>query len=302
MKRKIARIGPSTLMISLPTKWVKKNNLSKGDELNIEEDNNTLIIDSSLNPKSKKITLNVSKFGIMTGRVIGALYKSGYDEMKIEYNLPSTIEIIQNELSKGFIGVDIIHHTENYCIIKSMATLNHEEIDNSIRRLFRLLIDNAQESYIAVKDDNFKQLINIASKDLNINKFSDFSRRLLNKFGYKKQDKTNLIYFIAEELENIGDKYASLCRCISSNETNVSKEVLSVYKEINDFLVQYYELYYNFTEKDCSNFGDRHYTIIREIDKLYPKLNKEQSKILAKLESILVSIFDLNGPLLSCRY
>jgi hypothetical protein len=37
IKRKVILHGPSTLTVSLPSKWVKNHNIKKGDELNIEE-------------------------------------------------------------------------------------------------------------------------------------------------------------------------------------------------------------------------------------------------------------------------
>ena len=33
MQRKVIQQGPSTLMVSLPSKWVKENNIKKGEEL-----------------------------------------------------------------------------------------------------------------------------------------------------------------------------------------------------------------------------------------------------------------------------
>ena len=35
MQRKVNQIGPSTLMVSLPSKWVKRYNVKKGDSLEL---------------------------------------------------------------------------------------------------------------------------------------------------------------------------------------------------------------------------------------------------------------------------
>ena len=40
MKRKINRVGPNTLTVSLPSKWAKRYGLRKGDEINLEEQTN----------------------------------------------------------------------------------------------------------------------------------------------------------------------------------------------------------------------------------------------------------------------
>ena len=44
MKRKVAQIGPATLMVSLPSKWVKRNKVKKGQEVDVIEDNTKLTV------------------------------------------------------------------------------------------------------------------------------------------------------------------------------------------------------------------------------------------------------------------
>ena len=46
MKRKIVQHGSSSLTVSIPYKWIQKYNLNKGDEINIEENGNSLILSS----------------------------------------------------------------------------------------------------------------------------------------------------------------------------------------------------------------------------------------------------------------
>ena len=44
MKRKVNKVGPTTLSITLPSKWVKENNIKKGDELELDLKNNNISI------------------------------------------------------------------------------------------------------------------------------------------------------------------------------------------------------------------------------------------------------------------
>jgi len=63
--RKIIKFGNSSHVISLPSSWVKENNLSKGDIVFIEKNgNNELIIlpskdDMSYSEKERKIIISV---------------------------------------------------------------------------------------------------------------------------------------------------------------------------------------------------------------------------------------------------
>ena len=54
MKRKINRVGYSTLTVSLPSKWAKQYGLKPGDEVEISEDGRTLRIEAKKGAKKKK--------------------------------------------------------------------------------------------------------------------------------------------------------------------------------------------------------------------------------------------------------
>ena len=68
MKRKVVKQGKSTLMISLPSKWVKDNNINRGDEIDLQIDAIKLQKDSYFHNKFLETTqinntnLNKKKF------------------------------------------------------------------------------------------------------------------------------------------------------------------------------------------------------------------------------------------------
>ena len=43
MIRKVIQQGPGTLMVSLPSKWVKKNGIEKGQDINVMMKGNMLV-------------------------------------------------------------------------------------------------------------------------------------------------------------------------------------------------------------------------------------------------------------------
>ena len=52
MKRKLVKQGAATMMISLPSKWIKENSLEKGSEVELEEEGSSVMI--SVDKKEKK--------------------------------------------------------------------------------------------------------------------------------------------------------------------------------------------------------------------------------------------------------
>ena len=56
MKRKINLVGQNTLTVSLPTKWAKRYNLKKGDEVEVsEEEKNIQLIQKRIQYNSYKL-------------------------------------------------------------------------------------------------------------------------------------------------------------------------------------------------------------------------------------------------------
>jgi len=106
IKRKIVLHGPSTLTISLPATWVKKFNIKKGDELDIAEHGKELRInlEKEFSPEIKEICVGDLK---RLGKTyLTASYRQGYDEIKIDYNDPQYISIIQSILSRETTGFE----------------------------------------------------------------------------------------------------------------------------------------------------------------------------------------------------
>jgi len=101
MKRKVSKIGQSTLMVSLPHKWVKKYNIEKGDEVEVEIDGGIITIrqpGKSKQSKEWRMTLNTTYPKIIRIQ-LNTIYRSGYDRIIINYQNTETIKIIRKLVS-----------------------------------------------------------------------------------------------------------------------------------------------------------------------------------------------------------
>ena len=109
MQRKVMKQGPSTLVVSLPTQWVKKNKIQKGNSVHLEEKGKTLILSLLPQAQEKIISLNLSQTVPMTHRVVGALYKAGFDEMTLTYSTSEEGEAILTA-AQTMTGHEVISH------------------------------------------------------------------------------------------------------------------------------------------------------------------------------------------------
>jgi hypothetical protein len=86
--RKLQRSG-ELYFVSLPTPWIKNNNLKKGAELDVQTNDNVITIKplSSSSKNYKKTSLKIKKAGSEAIKnIIMSLFVAGYDEFKLSFS------------------------------------------------------------------------------------------------------------------------------------------------------------------------------------------------------------------------
>ena len=184
MKRKIVRQGSATMMVSLPSKWIKKNNLNKGDEINIIEKGNDLVITPEESKETKKEA--VIDIQYLTETSIRALiinaYRLGHDKIKISFKHKDTQKIIDKIIKSHLIGFEIIKKGESYCEIENITEPAKEQFDNILSKIF-LNIDELfeiTEKYLTGNKVEFHET------EEKIMQYGNFCRRILSKKSQKK--------------------------------------------------------------------------------------------------------------------
>lgn len=300
MKRKVVQHGPSTLIISLPSKWIKRHNIHKGDELEVDDVNNKIVVSFQKTDQSEKIELNISPFGNMIPRTIHALYKRGVDELKLNYDDPGTFNLIQNAMGKEAVGFEVLETGRNYCIIKNVSE-GTKEFNQVMRQTLILLLSMAEEGHEALKQGNANTLKNLISLEKTNNRFTTFCRRYLNINGLENYDKVGPLYFIVEHIENIADEYKYLYKYLTESEEkiDINKELINHFFEVNQLLRRFYNLFYKFNPKLVSEFKDERDRLIESLHSIVPKLKKANDIVMFHhLLALTGEIFDLIGPYL----
>ena len=298
MKRKVIQLAGKTLVVSMPSKWVKKHNINKGDEILLEERGSKLIIGSEKELSHEKTELNIVDLEPMVKRALGAVYKTGYDEVEVILE-PKEFETAQEVIREEFIGFEVVYQGKSRLKVKKISSIDKQEFDIMLRRTFLIINQMANESLEAVQKSDTNWLKTIAFMDKDINKYADFCRRVLNKYGYTKFRVTPPLYFIVEQLEKIGDSYEDISDYVIKNKTKPSKETLELYKEVNHFFNTFYELFYRFDLKQLAMFGRKRYELIKKFNNLFEKCDRKEMMILLYLYTILDNTFDMNGALMA---
>jgi len=309
MKRRIIKQGHNTLTLTLPAGWAKKLNLKSGDEVDILEKDNLLVINSTQNHKEKSCIIDIRDFTVpLIWRYFQSAYRSGCDEIKIlfddtkkEYEdayhyyttqfdysklgekmPPKPAIAMLQEITNRFIGIDIIESGKGYCIIKEMAEVSIKEFEQSLRRIFLVIhqmfdtIINAIENNKIHDSSLCKEIHTI---DLNVDKLVDYCSRILNKIdNHIPENKKQLIFSSLFILELVGDEFKYIGKHLALSKNDV-KDVASLAKMDKQHFNKYYKMYYSFDRKQAIEFGNNDVDIYELHYKIKDKLHGESRSI-----------------------
>lgn len=251
IKRKVILHGPSTLTISLPSKWAKAHNIRKGDELNVDEAGDFLKIYSG-NERllSKKTSVDFSGMTQESMRsLIAVLHKAGYDEVEIMFENPDAVKVINDTIDSMLIGYEVIEQKNNICVVRNVSGDHISELDVLVRRAFLVTLSLANNSLEEIKKRRIDKLEELLVLEKTNNKLTNYCHRLINKKPYK-DEKTNFTYVILWIFESICDDYRDLIKfLIKKPHLAISEQILALYSEINNLLQSYYALFYGYTSE-----------------------------------------------------
>jgi phosphate uptake regulator len=309
MKRKIIKQGHNTLTLTLPSDWTKKLNLKAGDELDLIEKNNSLFIQGKENNKEKYSTIDITNFNIpLLWRFIQGAYRSGCDEIKILFDsnqkkcedaydfytsqfdysrlgekIPPKppLAMIQSVVDR-FIGMGFIETGKNYCIIREMGESSIREFDNSLRRIFLVLLQMFERIIEAIENDEFGDASfckEIHSIDLNVDRFVDYCCRILNKIHTSFEDEKKMLYFSTLFLlELVGDEFKYIGKHIALAKKSL-KDVLPLVEKVKEHFELYYNLFYKFGREQAIRFGENDYEIYNQHFKVKEVLKGQSHSI-----------------------
>ncbi|MCK5629451.1 MAG: hypothetical protein KAI26_02440 [Nanoarchaeota archaeon] len=311
MKRKVCKVGPCTLMVSLPSKWVRNMGIKQGDEMDVEEKDNLLIIGTDRKEQVESITLDLKgiKFKEVKSHknlirtIVGNLYKKGYDEIIVNFREDIKIEDIQDRI-KLLLGMEILSSSKNSCIIKSILKGDPQEFDSIFRKLFQIIANKSKEIEETLNKKNGLTDMDIKDFRLTIEKLSDFLERLLSKDVSKDLNKIKHQKTIITTLEKVGREYIHLYNYILDQKiTNFSKSLLEYIKEVNITFEFCYQHHYNFKLYESYKLAEKKNILIykRGYDILQSCPRKE-TVIVHHLMNIVRRLWDIEGPLISIKF
>ncbi len=238
-KRKLVKQGATTHMVSLPSKWIKANNLKKGEEVEVEEKQNSIVV--SLDPKKSKRPIQVdlaSPTNISIRTILINSYRLGYDKITISFKDKKAIETIQNTVRDDLVGFEIVRKTENRCEIENVTEPSKDQFDSILSKIFVNIKDllKVTEDMLQGKRHEFEGI------EKRIQQYDNFCRRVVAKTNLF--DQYQLRWAFHAELMHAQREIYLLLKYLKKNKPKTDKHILFLLencKNMFDLLRKGYE-------------------------------------------------------------
>ncbi len=300
MRRKLIKIGNSTLLLSVPREWVISNNLSKGDEVEISPDQDKLTIWCDSRIMKEKLSMDFTDFKDVLARLIYAIYRSGVDQVQLRSKDPVLIDSIKSIIWKEAVGFEIMDQGDNSCTIVNVSGKT-DDFQNMLRRLFLITLTMGQESQACLRKNSGIQ--NVLYLEQENNRLATILIRSLNKYGSFGFKKLGPVYYIIQELERIGDQYKFMSQYfVKRQKNNLGRVHIKLFDDSNLLFRKIYELFYNFEPKNVQEIRELRDTTVRGILDLFSKKPNEDELILLHHSlNIATRSFDLLNSIFILR-
>ncbi|MBT3405753.1 phosphate uptake regulator PhoU [Candidatus Woesearchaeota archaeon] len=294
MKRRVVEQGGLTLMVSLPRKWAKKHNLKKGDEIDLKEEEEKIVIYAEEKESPvMKATLNITDLRPMTfNYCLLGLYVKGVDEIEVrsdDLDKLNKLDFPVNQL----IGYEIVSQNQSSVLIKDVSTLAEGEFDIMLRRSF-LIITQMAEGLLELMKNKECNTSRIEQMDLSVNKFMFLCMRIVHKLGCSEESKSKVLFYTLLTLEQLSDNLDDLAQYIRENKVLFHKKAIDLFGIITDLLNQYQKLFYKFDLLKSADVENSYRELKTDFDKYMDKIeDKKQLRCLMYMHTIADQIVEL---------
>ena len=248
MKRKVIKQANQAYTITLPIEWVRKNNIEKNRELEVREEERSLIITNEAGIEVKKAKLKIEDFHDRNiYRHIAALYANGIDEIEIEADEDITNQILQGLTNT--IGYALLCKKNNIFQIKDVGGTSYEDLDEIFKRVFQMILSFYEAAINDVFGPDIETKDNLQRRDGEINKFCLFLQRAINKMSYKDPIKGRILFTYSFEIERIGDEITRFWRTNINHDVKKTPEIKKLAERSLECLGKSFEAYYQFNSK-----------------------------------------------------
>ncbi|HLC32769.1 MAG TPA: AbrB/MazE/SpoVT family DNA-binding domain-containing protein, partial [Candidatus Nanoarchaeia archaeon] len=140
MKRKIVKLGRSTLVVSLPKKWTEQYGVNAGDELELEEHGKQLSISTQKDKSVAKVKIDIAALAPAHNYALLALYLRGAEEIEVTSAKPELIARLPTHPINQLSGFEIVEQSKHHALVKDVSGTKELDLNTLFRRVWLLVL------------------------------------------------------------------------------------------------------------------------------------------------------------------
>lgn len=299
--RKLIKFGNSSHVISLPSFWLKKNNLNKGDIVYFKENgSDELILSPQLKENKeefKEATIDTSNKTLHSiKREIVSAYINNNKMIKVTGKNLDKYSTELREFIHNLLAVEIIEETQSNIVARDFLNIKTLSITNILRRIDIILRSMLSDA----RDVREKRIIydNLMNRDKDVNRLTILAYKASRYYMENPNPKENYtvvdyfkLWSMAESLEKIGDEAKRFARYlrISKLPDKRLNELLNVYLELEKIYIDTMSAFYKKDRNLLLNQAAKRDSLMKKLDEYLDKNGKFPctSHLIEKLKNLL---------------
>ena len=171
MRRKLIRQGRSGLTIYLPKKWIDEHHLENGQEVEIDNFQDKLIIGAQADSspgESIALSFPGGRESALRTILVNA-YRLGYDKIELTYK--GDITTLRKLVADYLIGFEVFEESQGSFSLENVAGPKHDDFEKFFRKIFFIL----KECLSTTEVQSVHELV------ARIQRYDNFLKRLISK-------------------------------------------------------------------------------------------------------------------------
>lgn len=247
-QRKLIKQGGGGLTVYLPKKWVDKKGFREGDNVNITELDNTLLIGSPAKGK-EEVSIKITKENASDLKtIITHAYRRGFDRIILEGDIPPVLLEVKHISKNVLLGFEITEKDSHKLLLENISEPTDEKYDILLRRIFLIIKESLDLVAQDFKSGKFSNLSEMEEMRNHLDQLVLFCRRLIIKERYSKD--SVISWELLTFLMHIDHAVYYLYEYSSKNSLKKDGSITSMFEELKSYFDLYYNAYYQ-SNVDC---------------------------------------------------
>lgn len=284
MERKLIGLSTSTKVLSIPSKWLKENELEKGDTVNVEIADGRLIVSSKEQYKLLEKNIDISDAQEdLVWYTIDACYSAGYDIINITTKNLEQTRLLSRAV-RYFPGMIIDEERTKSVRFKDISSMKEVNIDKLKRRIFHMIGTMIEDGLVALEEKDWDVLKDMKRRDYTLNSYFSLCLRYIAKKGYHKVRKAGVIHSYLKIVESFVDRYCMLTKEIGTNKS-ITPQQKKKFNEVMRLYEEMQELHYR--EKKKIHLAYNKLLVLEKNTKDNNAINKQFLELLGIIDEMI---------------